>query len=374
MNSLVWAMSLFRRAIFASLSSIFVLIVVAAGVMGFARIEPSVFDGTPIGEVLSKISKRRDSLPAPLAFIVPIDPCQQEILYSIGSIDSRFHLSHDEFLLAIREADSLWEVGIGMRRFSFVEEGGMPINLVFDERQAGTDSLKNTSSSIESGKAGYDQLSASYGTLRKTYEEKRDTYEKLLADFSDFQASYNKKVTEYNTRLTAYEKDAAEWNSAGGSEGDEATYKQLLKEKQYLDDERTSLEKDQKRFSERADDLKDSRKAVNRLVEELNTLGGTLNRVAASLNLKVNEYNTIVGSREEFTTGLYSEDGSGRRINVFQFSNHEDLVRILAHEMGHALGLGHGTNPESIMYPEVGTQPLRLSGEDIGLYRTVCRE
>lgn len=365
-------MSLFRRAIFASLSSIFVLIVAIAGVMGFARIEPHVFDGTPIGEVLSKISKRRDSLPATLAFIVPVDPCQQEILYSIGSIDSRFHLSHDEFLLAIREAASLWEAGIGMRRFSLVEEGGMPINLVFDERQAGTDSLKNTSSSIESGKAGYDQLSASYGTLRKTYEEKRDTYEKLLADFSDFQASYNKKVTEYNIQLAVYEKDAAEWNNSGG--GDEATYKQLLKEKQDLDDERASLEKDEKRLSKKIDDLKDDRKAVNRLVEELNTLGGTLNRVAASLNLKVNEYNTIVGSREEFTTGLYSEDGYSRRIDVFQFSNHEDLVRILAHEMGHALGLGHDTDPESIMYPEVGTQPLRLSEGDTSLYRVMCEE
>lgn len=372
MNSLVWAMSLFRRVIFTSLSSIFVLIVVAAGVMWFARIEPHAFDGTPIGEVLSKISKQRDSLPAPLAFIVPVDPCQQEILYSIGSIDSRFHLSREEFMSAVHEAAHIWEMGIGIRRFSLVEEGGMPINLVFDERQAGTDSLKNASSSIESGKAGYDQLSASYGTLRKTYEEKRDTYEKLLADFSNSQALYNKKVAEYNIQLAAYEKDAAEWNSGGG--GDEATYKQLLKEKQDLDDERTSLEKDQKRLSERTDTLKDNRKAVNRLVEELNTLGGTLNRVAASLNLKVNEYNTIVGSREEFTTGLYSEDGSGQRISVFQFSNHEDLVRILAHEMGHALGLGHGTNPESIMYPEVSTQPLRLSGEDVSLYRAVCGE
>lgn len=361
----------FRTAIFSGLSFVLVLVFAVAGMVLVARIYPSTFEGTPIAEVLSMLSKRRDALPVPLAFIVPEDPCEQVISYSIGSIDSRFHLSRDEFVVALREASDIWTSGVGMERFVFVETGGMPINLVFDDRQEGTDSLRDASSAIESGRAGYDQLATSYDTLRATYEKEKSAYEALLADFSTFQASYNKQVVAYNTALSTYEKNAAEWNKNGG---DEATYKDLLKEKQELDDERESLEKKGKRLSEKSDTLKDVRKSVNRLVEELNTLGGTLNRVAASLNIKVNDYNTIVGSREEFTTGLYSEDGVHSRIDVFQFSDHGDLVRILAHEMGHALGLGHDANPESIMYPEVGTQPLELSSEDVNLYRAMCKK
>lgn len=358
-----------RSIVFASLSFGAILIVISAIIVAIARLRPSIFNGTPIAEILSTLSKQRDSLPAPIAFIVPKDPCQQTISYSIGSIDPQFHLSQEEFVLALREAADIWSAGIGISRFAFTESGGMPVNLVFDERQAGTDSLKNTSSAIEFGKAGYDQLSTSYDALRAKYEAKKTAYEKSLSNLSDFQAAYNKKVTKYNAELADYEQRAAEWNVDGG---DTATYERLLKDKQSLDDNRMSLEQDQKRLAQKTGDLKDDRKAVNRLVEELNTLGGTLNRVARALNLKVNEYNTIVGSREEFTTGLYSEDETGSHIDVFQFSNHDDLVRILAHEMGHALGLGHDANSESMMYPEVGTQPLHLSEEDVQLYRAVC--
>ena len=116
------------------------------------------------------------------------------------------------------------------------------------------------------------------------------------------------------------------------------------------------------------------KQSFNALVETIRSAELVLNDMIRNLNLKINEYNEIGSSTgEEYDQGLYVRDETGTRIDIYQFSDRRQLVRVLAHELGHALDIDHIDNPEAIMYYLNEGINDTLTEDDLAAVKKACK-
>ncbi len=274
-------------------------------------------------------------------------PCQSPIVYNLGTFDTRFGISRADFLQALADAEAIWEKPIGRNLFQYQSDAidsSVKVNLVYDYRQAATLKINNISSSVSGTRASYDALKAKYELLQKSYLTNKSAYDLRVADFK--------------TKQDAYTKEVNYWNARGGAP--EAEYNKLQAENAALKTEFGEIQKMQE--------------ALNAQVAELNALVETINNLAHTLNINVSELNTINQNRgEEFTEGEYKVDATGREINIYEFSTKTKLQVVLAHELGHALGLDHVADPKAIMYKMNDNTTGLPTADDIAALKAVCR-
>ncbi len=272
-----------------------------------------------------------------------IKPCSSPIEYSIGSFDPRFQISRTEFLQAVDEAEQIWEKPSGLNLFASHEDGPMKINLVYDYRQEATDRLTSLGYKIETTQSSYNTLKARYDGLLPVYQQKK--------------ATLDATIKEFQTRKAAYDNQVDYWNQQGGAPRSEA---------QKLNAEHDAL-------LALAAKIKNQEKSVNDTVADINTLVEILNNLGNQLKLNVTNYNTVGQTRgEEFTEGLFIQDAAGKTINIYEFTGREELIRILAHELGHSLGLEHVDDPDAIMYRLNQSENLNLSEADLNELKMFC--
>jgi hypothetical protein len=300
----------------------------------------------------------------------PAAPCSTPIIYSLGTFDSDFGLTQAQFLNDINQAVQIWDKPFGRTFFELASSSGsganaaaningydaandLKINLIYDYRQQATDAMNTVGVSIDDQTSVYNALKAKYNSLTTAYTEEKAALATVVADFQTEQNNYNQAVNY--------------WNNRGGASA--AEYATLTQEKTALESQATAVTGDQN--------------ALNGTVNTINVTASTINKYVALLNNEAGQYNSIASSSgigEEFDEGEYVVDATSgdsatasKHIDIFQYSTQTKLIRVLAHELGHALGLGHSyTNPQAIMYPLNQGTDLSLAPEDVAAVKEEC--
>lgn len=255
----------------------------------------------------------RDFLELKLSFSY----CDKPIYYRVDTVDPKFNLTKEEFIQEVDLATKIWEGSINKDLFVYDPKGELSINLIFDERQSLTNQITQLETQVQENK------------------------QNLTPQIED----YKKQTSDFEAKLQSFRKEVAEWNNKGGAPEDVFNR---------LNDEQKLLQAEAERLNQMAKSLNISTQNYNNQVGQLNQTIKTFNQ---DLTLKPEE-------------GIYK--GSENRIEIYFNVSKTELIRTLAHELGHALGLDHINNPKSIMYYKTN-QITKVSDDDIAALKLACR-
>jgi hypothetical protein len=150
--------------------------------------------------------------------------------------------------------------------------------------------------------------------------------------------AYQTSLDALQKRLEAYNATVESKNRKGGVT--QAEYDALTAERKAIDQTREKLDAE--------------REALEEITQTLKNLEARSNTLTATYNRNAHTYNALYGVNIPFHKGVYD----GESITIFQFHGLDDLLLVLAHEMGHALRLNHVDTPEAIMHALMGSQNL----------------
>jgi hypothetical protein len=270
----------------------------------------------------------------------PSNQCPVPLEYRIGALDSEFDISLDQAKAYVSAAELYWEDISGRQLFVYDEQADFTVDFLFDERQA-------TANSEESSRTDLDVQFTESEEVKKSLTTLQNEYDSLVQ-------SYSAKVTDYESRLQSYNDTVNTYNDRGGAPPD--TFAGLETERKILADE--------------LDTLNQTEGQLSALATNINRLGEKGNRLVNDYNQDVSRYNNSYGHSREFTQGDYR----GESISIYKFTSENELLTVLGHELGHALGILHVEGTSSLMYYllEDTTNTPSLSETDLAAYFDVC--
>ncbi len=241
--------------------------------------------------------------------------CDKPISYKLGALDPKFGLSQATILSDIQDATDIWSKAYGKPLFVNSPTAKLTIDFVYDQRSA---------------------LITQIDQMENQLNQKNMTLRKQITSYESDLAAYEKKLNDFNSQVDQV-------NRSGGATP--ALYKKLIAQQKELAAEGDSL---------------------NARASQLSLSTHDFNSVVQSLNQNVDKFNQSIEQKPE--EGLY--DPNDNIITIY-FAD-KDLIHTLAHEFGHALGMLHTSDTQSIMYTYT-TSYLVVTPQDKQQLDYICR-
>ncbi len=274
------------------------------------------------------------------------EPCLLLLNWSVGYIDPQFQVSEDDVIHSMNRVVNLWATAVDSLNSRQLEEGGVTVQLVYDDRQERSRTELQLRETLQSKRALIDQLKEQHNARMREYVEQS-------AEYLQLETVYTGRVDRLNDWIL-------EINEAGG----------------FSEPEWDQLRAARSNLQEMLQIKDDKRDELNTLVDKLNDLTISLNQIIHDRNMLVADYNSEFSTGDRFVSGTYERRGGQSMITVYQFMTLHELELVLAHEFGHALGIDHVSNPQSVMFELMADQSyftqIELTEEDKAAARALC--
>ena len=272
--------------------------------------------------------------------------CSEILTWKIGDLDPRFNVDRETLKGLMSEVSGFWKDASGGSLIRYSDSGDLTLNLIYSDQQKYTDDEKLLSERIRK--------------MRQHFYSMQLKYQRQSEIYGEVQNRYNSSQEEYNSAVDKYNGIIARSRAAGFVSGNDD---------QRLEDLKPKIERMDRALDTLFEEM---------IAEEMKTaqLSVELIAFADRVNKFIFRYKSQFDSWKTFHQGVYLDVGGEKKINVYQFGDIKNLKLILAHEAGHALGLAHSENPQSVMYyhsEDDNMDSFHLTYEDLNALTNRCK-
>ena len=256
--------------------------------------------------------------------------CTLPIRIRVGEIYPGFDFRAEAVRAALHEATALWQRAAPVTLFLEMDDPyAIAVNLRYDGRQARTDLVRQTRED--------------FARDLERMQERQAALEVSGAATAAAVQAHGRDVAAYNERAAAYRQAVQAWNAGSGKRTPSAE-RRLRDEGAALDLERRRLENVQRGL---AAQQADHQRAI-----------ADLDNQADEHNRRVREAAVRDSLRKPFAAGTYEAKASAEKsIDIYHATSYPYLVAVIAHELGHALGIGHVDAAEALMNATMHAEP-----------------
>lgn len=264
----------------------------------------------------------------------------------IGTIDEYYSskLNKEELKQILNEIELQFESQLGFDVFNY-SITGKPIDIMYMPPLKLEKSIERKTMRLKDKKEKIDELRSLFPEEQKRIEEFQETLNKFASHINEMTKSLNNYVKDANKRRDF---TSAEYNNV----------QMFVKNKQNrINREIQNLRKERRVLRRMRDKYNKKISTMNSLVNEYNRLSNQITRMSRG----VTKVKGRTFGLQEVTLNTYYKDGkkvkeknvknSMTKIEIYGYETRNKLKAVLAHEIGHLVGVPHINVQNALMNP-----------------------
>ncbi len=283
---------------------------------------------------------------------------------SIGHIDEHYRdvLSKEKLYEIIKEIEDTFESQLGMNVFDYSIDG-KPIDVIYMPPSKKKKKLLQNLKNMELFKDDMNALSINIDLNKKSLNSSKKLLNNEYKELNQFINKLNEYILKVNKSSNQISKSEYE-----------KVKKYVSNEQKKISSKTMRLEQKKKKLNIKIATLKNEIRKYNLLVSRYNRL----QRSSEQLSKSTTEVKGITKSKTKIT---YLEDGDSikkksseiymEKIEIYDFEDLALLKVILAHEIGHLVGVEHINTVGALMNPYIQKEQLKdllLTKDDVKVF------